>query len=659
MDFTKNYYAILEVSDIASEAEIKQAYRRLARQYHPDLHPGNQGFEEKTKEINEAKEILLDAGTRFVYDEYRKSAAQQKSNYSKETQRRTATTTPRTSKKIYTRTRTIETITRHYFKGIIFIKYYAPFDTAKEDTHLREFYYQIHFTEVHLEIDKVDMIIDETPPAIYNDIFNKYSKTDIPILQPVKTILTTEDGSKKGILFHTEDLRIIDPQITLVTKHETTSFGTIESPVYGFIKESHFHDITEEVEESSGPTGKQETKIEDNILYKREEYYHYNGNTYWSNWKWETPDYQQWGTNYNQHRQNYSKRRRNSFNAYVSSGGCASSTLNGIIGILYIGFILFQIPAIWPMLLFLLIIFLIGKMIRFISGPGIRHTNWILAAFIILFFIALIGRFSGSLRTGSTTHTSTASTKANEKTVRTPVHNYDPSRADTLISHFRSWSDYDNNLYEGTYSVSAKQVAAAAMFKTNIAYAVNNNNSYDHMVWDLKNRDSSSLSDLYTLFDTTGSNRKLSQDKFAEMIVSFVQDIPYSLVLDKDCDPLHYSIPSVREYLSKQDASCDPYQRFGINSPVEFLASLKGDCDTRALLLYQALSHYHYDVVMLTSDVYNHSLIGINLPYTGAAYKYGGASYALWETTSPGFRPGFIPAEISDLNYWRISLKSK
>ena len=56
----KNYYEILGVSKDASEDEIKAAYRKLAKQYHPDLHPGDAQAAEKFKEINEANETLSD-----------------------------------------------------------------------------------------------------------------------------------------------------------------------------------------------------------------------------------------------------------------------------------------------------------------------------------------------------------------------------------------------------------------------------------------------------------------------------------------------------------------------------------------------------------------------------------------------------------------------
>jgi curved DNA-binding protein len=71
MDFI-DYYKILEINKSASQEEIKKAYRRLARKYHPDLNPNNKEAEKKFKEINEANEVLSDTENRKKYDQYGK-----------------------------------------------------------------------------------------------------------------------------------------------------------------------------------------------------------------------------------------------------------------------------------------------------------------------------------------------------------------------------------------------------------------------------------------------------------------------------------------------------------------------------------------------------------------------------------------------------------
>lgn len=64
----KNYYEILGIASNASPDEIKMAFRRLARRYHPDVNPNDKTAEDKFKEINEAYDILSDDKTRQQYD---------------------------------------------------------------------------------------------------------------------------------------------------------------------------------------------------------------------------------------------------------------------------------------------------------------------------------------------------------------------------------------------------------------------------------------------------------------------------------------------------------------------------------------------------------------------------------------------------------------
>jgi curved DNA-binding protein len=71
MDFI-DYYKILEVDKSASEADIKKAYRKLARKHHPDVNPNNESAKKKFQQINEANEVLSDPEKRKKYDKYGK-----------------------------------------------------------------------------------------------------------------------------------------------------------------------------------------------------------------------------------------------------------------------------------------------------------------------------------------------------------------------------------------------------------------------------------------------------------------------------------------------------------------------------------------------------------------------------------------------------------
>src|SRR3990172_12106267 len=66
----RDYYETLGLKRNASQKEIKQAFRRLARKHHPDVNPGDKAAEERFKEINRAHEVLCDSDKRAKYDRY-------------------------------------------------------------------------------------------------------------------------------------------------------------------------------------------------------------------------------------------------------------------------------------------------------------------------------------------------------------------------------------------------------------------------------------------------------------------------------------------------------------------------------------------------------------------------------------------------------------
>lgn len=342
--------------------------------------------------------------------------------------------------------------------------------------------------------------------------------------------------------------------------------------------------------------------------------------------------------------------------------GCFSTIIGIIALVLGIIFLISILPGLLYFIGFFIVIFLIS-----ILEPFLKWIFRIIGIFLLIGFIAsLINAFNQ----GSRSYTPTPIVVDKPREVieeRTPIiddtrdqTNEKPTEIkDSLITRYRIWQDYEGKKYEGKYQLLLSDFKKAHYYKTHLEFSQDNINSYDKIIYSLKENDKNKLNGLYKLFDSINKSNHFSKIKFAEMIVSFVQDIPYAIILDNGCDASLYNDTFTRQYLLSPNASCDSYQRFGINTPIEFLASLKGDCDSRTLLLYTIFAHYNYDVAVLSSEFYGHSILGINLPINGTAYLYNNQRYVMWETTAPNCRPGIISNQISNTNNWRISLKSK
>lgn len=148
----------------------------------------------------------------------------------------------------------------------------------------------------------------------------------------------------------------------------------------------------------------------------------------------------------------------------------------------------------------------------------------------------------------------------------------------------------------------------------------------------------------------------MSAEMFAEMVVSCIQNIPYALVFQEACqEPENYQ-GWIQELLSQCPDCCIGDQPFGLQSPLGFMQNLKGDCDTRTVFLFSVLSAFNYDVAILNSDVYRHSILGLNLPSAGQYKLFQGKKYLVWETTAPNHIMGSLPPQIGNMNFWNVVL---
>lgn len=349
----------------------------------------------------------------------------------------------------------------------------------------------------------------------------------------------------------------------------------------------------------------------------------------------------------------------------IGEEGCFSSILY-LVGFLILAAL---VITIFPGLLYLGAFFLFFWLINLIASNFRWVFNLIGLIFLIGFFISIFNSFTSKRQTNFPNPVVVDNPRETKPFVDSNI--VDPNiipivdnenrqiRKDSLIKHYREWKDYDGNLYKGYYTMKLNDYRKSTYFKNHLSESVSGERGYDKIIYQLKENDKSSLGGLYQMLDSIGTNNKLGKKNFAEMVVSFVQDIPYVLILPDGCDPSQYNDSFTRNYLLSKKGYCDGNQRFGINAPAEFMTNLKGDCDSRSLLLYTIFSHYNYDVALMSSEFYGHSIIGINLPFNGLSFPYKEQNYVLWETTASGIRPGRISNEMSNINNWRISLKSK
>lgn len=538
---------------------------------------------------------------------------------------------------------------RTYIMGEFTGKYHGEIDEDKKGLTAEE-YYNLTLYEGVIVLDSVDKLRKEEEGPFPG--FGEEDKFPGKLPDPLPCEISFP-SSKDTYKLDIHDIRFQKNSIQLIDHQQEDSevFGTLKAIVTGYIRDEVGYDQERDVwvEESSehkvDPITEQSPQVQTTP----------SGQGSNRDGKWSPYIQQQRYANHN--------------------GGCLEA--------------LFQMIGI---VLFILFLFAIGPGAFVILGIGLlwfllsllneRIVAWVLRLFgvamLLLFVYAMVSGIKSDLQKRKTKQKSTyviskddKEEKSERRTTRRRTAMYDdPSTTtddlapivdtaqmtDTVISHYRIWRDYRGRRFEGDLKVLLSACERSFMNRTRYTPLANQFlNQYDQLLYTLTMNDRRSLGFVYQMFDSIGRANQLSREDFAEMIVSCVQDIPYTLVLNDGCNPNLYNDDFIRRYLSEGN-QCDGNVKFGLYSPVEFMANLKGDCDTRTLLLFTILSHFNYEVVILSSEYYKHSILAINLPYTGTFKDVNGKHYYTWETTFMNFIPGQLPTEVSNINFWRISL---
>ena len=510
-----------------------------------------------------------------------------------------------------------------FVKGNFEGKYYGDFDDGKMFLDKTK-YYNIHVYEG--EIYNVQIISEKN----YEDI-----NSEIHFLQKQfeNVISVTEE---KVTSFDAFRLKINNPKVEClsikdVNKENNQTFGTIICLVYGYLTDTTDEEVEVEIEVCDScnnileicdckPQNSEDIipDIEDfeNATIRQKRFSSYNNVSFSEIFGW----------------------------AIIACFGFIFLIATGLPGII----IIFCMVVLY---------FLLTYFSKFTSIV-INIFGWIfrllLNFLILMFFISLFSGIYSAVK--GTSREETIKPKETEYSVEEKVQKTQLQDSTILISHKRIWRDYDNNQYQGYLSVLESDYIASSKHRNLINYNLYNDYQWSLLYNSLIANDKSKLDYVYATFDSISRSNHFNKKQFAEMVVTCIQDIPYALVMQHDCNKNTYEEDFIKDQLNKCPKCCISDIKYGIQTPVEFTANLKGDCDTRAVMLFTILSKFGYDVAVLGSLSYKHSIIAINLPYGGTYKIIRGKKYYVWETTASGFEPGILDPKTSNMDLWNVHL---
>lgn len=510
-----------------------------------------------------------------------------------------------------------------FVKGNFVGKYYGYFDDGKSFLNTAK-YYDIHIYEG--EIHEVQIISEEGYESI---------ESEFHFLQDqFENVISVTD--EKVIDFDAFKLKINQPKVETiiikdVNKEDNQTFGTFTCVVYGYLIDTTDKEEIVEIEVCDycnhilEECNCSELVSEDDIDGIEDD--------------------------------NSSIKKREQVSAFSNSG--CSEAFGWII---MIGFGALFLAAIgFPGIILIACLAALYFLLSYFStltSVVVKIFGWLfrlLINFIVLmFFISLISGIYSSVSKSSSESTKRKRNKvsyAEEKAQRIQLLD-----STFLISHKRIWNDYENHLYKANLSVLESDYNLSKAHRNEMYYNIYNDFQWTLLYNSLVNNDKNKLENIYTAFDSIGKANQLNRKQFVEMVVSCIQDIPYALVLQQSCHEDFYEEGFIKEQLQRCPDCCLENTKYGVQAPVEFASNLKGDCDTRTIMLFTILSKFDYDVAVLGSLAYQHSILAINLPYSGIYKTINGKKYYVWETTATGFEPGILDPKLSNMNLWNVHL---
>ena len=309
-----------------------------------------------------------------------------------------------------------------------------------------------------------------------------------------------------------------------------------------------------------------------------------------------------------------------------------------------------DIPAL--LLAIILAIFITIKLLGRPSGRMMIRQS----LFLLVFFFGI--KFIGGIFVSIIKTLTTENVKFSKEEIVTNDILIEENDTIPLYTSMRSWKDNLGNSFYGALSVRQRDYIKL-QYSTKSFEPYSNQNFWGELYSYIEKKDAPSLDLVMTTFTRINAEKQLNQMEFAEMVVSCIQDIPYSFVFQEACLPANNYEDSIKDILEDCPECCIGNVPYGIQNPISFIKNLKGDCDTRTVLIYSILKHFDYDVAILNSNFYRHSILGLNIPGSGKTKLYKGKKYILWETTAKYFSAGVLPSNFKDIRHWNVVLTSK
>lgn len=233
------------------------------------------------------------------------------------------------------------------------------------------------------------------------------------------------------------------------------------------------------------------------------------------------------------------------------------------------------------------------------------------------------------------------------KAIDNPPQEIGLSQAEDGVYVTWSWYNYQLNTFQLQFSFSKQDIVSCAENRKTLQASRIAPNAPDYGM--LVNHDLPLLAPLAEQLKQIAFANRMDVKQTTELVVTMIQNIPYTLVhgmSHEELEKQETSTPStfIRDY--HMDESHRPFNKVpyggceenvdpgGVYSPVEFLASLKGDCDTRTVAIFSLLKAMGIPSMIVNGP--GHSMLAVTYPPINPASPYlefKGAKYYFWETT--------------------------